>query len=130
MAVNNISNSLDDRVKAMVRIVYYVGELMSMMMMISCIYLFVLFCISCIWPAFLVLIFLLIHGHDAKAILRDDGIYLANLRGPQNVVIGLLVSKIYPDKKIGNLFNRAGEKGNLWRKFILLETEADEVVMG
>ena len=34
----------------------------------------------------------------------------------QNVVIGLLVSKIYPDKKIGNLFNRAAEKGNLWRK--------------
>ena len=80
----------------------------------------------------LVLIFLLIHGHDAKAILRDDGIYLANLRGTQNVVIGLLVSKIYPDKKIGNLFNRAtGEKENLWKeKFILLETEADEVVMG
>ena len=46
------------------------------------------------------------------------------------MVIGLLVSKIYPDKKIGNLFNRAAEKGNLWRKFILLETEADEVVMG
>ena len=85
---------------------------------------------SCTWPAFLVLIFLLIHGHDAKAILREDGIYLANLRGPQNVVIGLLVSKIYPDKKIGNLFNRAAEKGNLWRKFILLKTEADEVVMG
>ena len=83
-----------------------------------------------VWPTFLLLIFLLIHGHDAKAILRDDGIYLANLRGPQNVVIGLLVSKIYPDKKIGNLFNRAAEKGNLWRKFILLETEADEVVMG
>ena len=87
-------------------------------------------CISGIWPDFLVLIFLLIHGHDAKAVLREDGIYLANLRAPQNVVIGLLVSKIYPDKKIGNLFNRAAEKGNLWRKFILLKTEADEVVMG
>ena len=70
--------------------------------------------IGYILPTFLVLIFLLIHGHDAKAILRDDGIYLANLRGTQNVVIGLLVSKIYPDKKIGNLFNRAtGEKENL-----------------
>ena len=87
-------------------------------------------CISGILPDFLVLIFLLIHGHDAQAILREDGIYLANLRAPQNVVIGLLVSKIYPDKKIGNLFNRAAEKGNLWRNFILLKTEADEVVMG
>ena len=63
-----------------------------------------------IWPTFLLLIFLLIHGLDAKAILREDGIYLANLRGTQNVVIGLLVSKIYPDKKIGNLFNRAEGK--------------------
>ena len=70
--------------------------------------------IGYILPTFLVLIFLLIHGHDARAILRDDGIYLANLRGTQNVVIGLLVSKIYPDKKIGNLFNRAtGGKENL-----------------
>ena len=129
MAVNNISNSLDDRVKAMVSYcrLWWIGVdhdafgfFLSKKQA----------CISCIWRAFLVLIFLLIHGHDAKAILRDDGIYLANLRGPQNVVIGLLVSKIYPDKKIGNLFNRAAEKGNLWRKFILLETEADEAVMG
>ena len=105
MALNNISNSLDLRVKAMVRIIQD-------------------WCQCCWYPRYIHNIgqpFFYWYFYWYTIMMRRRPYWetrdiFGQVAGTQNVVIGLLVSQIYPDKKIGNLFNRGAEKGNLCRK--------------
>ena len=103
MALNNISNSLDLRVKAMVRIIdVNAVDIQDISIIFGQPFFY--------WYFYWYTIMMRRRPYwETRDIFGQVG-------GTQNVVIGLLVSQIYPDKKIGNLFNRAAEKGNLWRK--------------
>ena len=65
--------------------------------------------------------FILIHEHHVKAILRAGGDIFGQLARTQNVVIGLLVSKIYPTKTLEIYSIERRKKEIFAEKFILLE---------
>ena len=65
--------------------------------------------------------FILIHEHHVKAILRAGGDIFGQLARTQNVVIGLLVSKIYPTKTLEIYSIEPRKKEIFAEKFILLE---------
>ena len=108
MALNNISNSLDLRVKAMVRIIqdWIVNAVAVDIQDISIIFGQPFFYWYFYWYTIMM---------RRRPYWETRDIF-GQVAGTQNVVIGLLVSQIYPDKKIGKLFNRGAEKGNLCRK--------------
>ena len=65
--------------------------------------------------------FILIHEPHVKAILRAGGDIFGQLARTQNVVIGLLVSKIYPTKTLEIYSIERRKKEIFAEKFILLE---------